>query len=98
MKNEITKIDQLKSLISEVSKEEVNDLLIELGLIVVKSEKVQSISKSQLGKKVLEECFENNVQVVKREFILKRLEEECNMGHNYGSTFLTNYRKSIGLN
>jgi hypothetical protein len=99
MKNqnvEINKLGQLSELLVTVDKEVVTNLLIELGFMKKEVEKVVQISKSSLGRVILEECFSNGVQIVKREVILKRLENECDMGHNYGSTFLTNYRKEKG--
>jgi hypothetical protein len=94
--SEIEKVGQLSELLLTLDQNVVKDLLVELGYVKKEVEKVMKVSKSQLGRLILEECFSNGVQVIKREVILKRLEDECGMGHNYGGTFLTNYRKEKG--
>ena len=93
---EVNKTDLLKSLLNEVEKDIVNDLLIELGFISKKTEHVVTLSKNQLGILILDEIYSQQV-ILKREYILKRLQDELSIGQNYSSTMLQNYKKEKGL-
>ena len=91
----LTKEEQLKSLLLDESID-VHSILLDLNLIVEKSNIVQTQSKSSLSKIILDEVYNLSV-LPRRKDIIQRLVDECGLTLAGAGTYLQLYKTKNGL-
>ena len=92
--NNQNKTELLISLLQDESID-VHSILLDLNLIVEKSNIVQSQNKSSLSKIILDEEYSCPI-LKQRKDIITRLMNECQLTYSGASTYLQNYKKKNG--